>query len=205
MKKYYLLNGLLLGILFLSLTFLNLTTVDVSEQVPLDIYIHETYSGEPWSLDPAVCYETAGTQIIQQVYDKLYTYNGSDTTLIPNVATGYTISGDGKNWTFTLRDDVTFADGLPVNASCVKYSLDRAIIMADPAGPSWMIAQSIKGAWDYTLTAWTYFVGGVNVSEAEDWLALNAITANDSARTVTIKLDDPYTPFIAALTYEIGS
>ncbi|MFX0065588.1 MAG: ABC transporter substrate-binding protein [Candidatus Hermodarchaeota archaeon] len=197
MKKSYLLPGLLLGILFLSLTFLNLAPVDVSVQVALDIYIHETVSGEPQSLDPAMCYETTGTQIIQQVYDKLYTYNGSDTTLIPNVATGYTISGDGKTWTFTLREDVYFSDGLPLNASCVKYSLDRAILVL--GHPHRMLTDFVLGGPDYA------HLSDPNVTEAEAWLALNAITANDAARTVTIELETPYTPFLAALTYEIGS
>ncbi|MFX1536429.1 MAG: ABC transporter substrate-binding protein [Promethearchaeota archaeon] len=193
MKKH-LLTGLFLGILFLSL---NLAPVDVSAQVALDIYIHETISGEPESLDPAVCYETTGTGIIQNVYDKLYTYIGSDTTLIPNVATGYTISGDGLTWTFTLRDDVYFADGLPLNASCVKYSLDRAILML--GHPYWMLTDFVKGANDYA------HLSNPNVAEAEEWLAMEAITANDAAGTVTIKLDNPYTPFLGALTYEIGS
>ncbi|MFX0095635.1 MAG: ABC transporter substrate-binding protein, partial [Candidatus Hodarchaeota archaeon] len=193
MKKY-ILTGLLLGIFLISL---NLATVDVSAQSAPDVYISETISGEPESLDPAVCYETAGTAIIQNVYDKLYTYNGSDTTLIPNIATGYTLSGDGKTWTFTLRDGVTFTDGTPLNASCVKYSLDRAILML--GYPYWMLTDFVLGASTYASYS------NPNVSEAETWLALNAITANDAAKTVTIKLENAYTPFLGALTYEIGS
>ncbi|MFX0092906.1 MAG: ABC transporter substrate-binding protein [Candidatus Hodarchaeota archaeon] len=186
--------GLVVGICLLSLNYVR---IDVAAQTALDVYIHETISGEPESLDPAVCYETAGGGIIQNVYDKLYTYNGSDTTFIPNVATGYTINDNGLTWTFTLRNDIYFSDGKPLNATCVKYSLDRAILML--GHPHWMLTDFVLGAPTYASYS------DPNVTEAEAWLALNAITANDAAKTVTIKLETPYTPFLAALTYEIGS
>jgi peptide/nickel transport system substrate-binding protein len=181
---------------------MNIATLPVAGVIPDDVFIHEDTEGEPDSVDPAFDYETRGGAILSHVYETLYTYDGSKTDLIPNLATGYTISSDGMTWTFTLRDDVTFHDGTPFNASCVKYSLDRAIIMNDPNGPAWIIQQFIKGAggddgyWNY---------GNPNVTEAEAWLAMNAIEANDAAGTVVIHTDIEYVAFLAAMTYTIGA
>ncbi|MFX0062536.1 MAG: ABC transporter substrate-binding protein [Candidatus Hermodarchaeota archaeon] len=193
----------LLAVLLLGVFFIAMSNTGVSGQaIPVDVYIHETTTGEPDMLDPAVCYETRGGGVIQQVYETLYQYNGSKVELIPNLATGHTISPNGLTWTFTLRDDVTFHDGTPFNATAMKYSLDRAILMADPDGPSWMIAD-IKGAWDYHELAWSE--DGATVEDAEDWLALDSIEADDANNKLTIHLDRNYIPFLAALTYAVGS
>jgi peptide/nickel transport system substrate-binding protein len=44
---------------------------------------------------------------------------------VPDLAKSYTAAGDGKTFTFTLRDDATFADGSPVTSADVVFSLNR--------------------------------------------------------------------------------
>lgn len=44
----------------------------------------------------------------------------------PDLATSYEISEDGKTYTFTLRDDVTFHDGKPVTAADVVFTIQMA-------------------------------------------------------------------------------
>jgi len=44
----------------------------------------------------------------------------------PDAAASWTITNDGRTYTFTLRPGLTFADGTPVTASDVVYSLNRA-------------------------------------------------------------------------------
>jgi len=39
---------------------------------------------------------------------------------IPALARSWTVSGDGLTWTFSLRNDVKFHDGTPLNALAVK-------------------------------------------------------------------------------------
>ena len=46
--------------------------------------------------------------------------------LVPNLATSWQASDDGKNWTFTLRDGVRFHDGTPFTAEGMKASLERS-------------------------------------------------------------------------------
>jgi peptide/nickel transport system substrate-binding protein len=78
------------------------------------------------TLDPARMFETTGLMIDRVLYDTLLTYKGSDVTKpVPDLATSFTASPDGKTFTFTLRKGVKFANGDPVTASDVVYSLTR--------------------------------------------------------------------------------
>ncbi len=82
---------------------------------------------EQGSLDPDVDYD-AGITYIRQVYDTLVSAEGSrQVTIVPNLATNWQESPDGKTWTFHLRPHVTFHDGSPVNAAAVKFSFDRML------------------------------------------------------------------------------
>jgi peptide/nickel transport system substrate-binding protein len=78
------------------------------------------------TLDPARMFEPTGLMIDHTLYDTLLTYKGSDvTTPVPDLASSYTASSDAKTFTFTLRSGVKFANGDPVTASDVVFSLMR--------------------------------------------------------------------------------
>jgi peptide/nickel transport system substrate-binding protein len=78
------------------------------------------------TLDPARMFEPTGLMIDHTLYDTLLTYKGSDvTTPVPDLATSYTASADAKTFTFTLRQGVKFANGDPVTAADVVFSLMR--------------------------------------------------------------------------------
>jgi peptide/nickel transport system substrate-binding protein len=78
------------------------------------------------TVDPARMFEPTGLMIDHQLYDTLLTYKGSDVSKpVPDLATSFTASPDAKTYTFTLRKGVTFANGDPVTASDVVYSLTR--------------------------------------------------------------------------------
>jgi peptide/nickel transport system substrate-binding protein len=91
------------------------------------------------TLDPARMFETTGLMIDRVLYDTLLTYKGSDVTKpVPDLATSFTASPDGKTFTFTLRKGVKFANGDPVTASDVVYSLTRVKNIA--GNPSFLMA-----------------------------------------------------------------
>ncbi len=58
--------------------------------------------------------------------------------LIPYLAKSWTVSGDGKTITFTLKDGIKFHDGTPLTAEDYAWTLNRAI---DPT-----IASPVSGA-----------------------------------------------------------
>ena len=106
--------------------------------------------GEPNSLDPAADIETAGVEILQNVYETLVWYQPgleNITVLLPRLATEVPtvanggISADGRNYTFTIRPSVKFHSGAVMDADDVVYSIRRVLAMHDPNGPSWILEQ----------------------------------------------------------------
>lgn len=78
------------------------------------------------SLDPHVSSSLAATrEVLFNVYEGLVKPNTRG-ELVPALAKSYTVSENGDEYTFTLRQGVTFHDGRPVTAEDVVYSLSRA-------------------------------------------------------------------------------
>ncbi|MGG1664349.1 ABC transporter substrate-binding protein [Brevibacillus sp. NRS-1366] len=67
-------------------------------------------------------YDDANTRI----YDFLLARSETG-KIIPGLAQSYSVSDDGKAWTFQLRKDVTFQSGAPMTAETVKLSIDRCL------------------------------------------------------------------------------
>ncbi|MBA2938646.1 ABC transporter substrate-binding protein [Paenibacillus sp. CGMCC 1.16610] len=83
----------------------------------------------PDTLDPHRSGLAVAVRVFRTIYDSLVVQL-PDNTIKPWLATEWSISPDGKSYTFKLRKDVKFQDGTPFNAEAVKYSYDRIL---DPA------------------------------------------------------------------------
>lgn len=62
--------------------------------------------------------------ILDLVYEPLVRYDEAG-TIQPALAERWEISEDGRTWTFSLRPNVTFHDGTPLDAAAVKWNLER--------------------------------------------------------------------------------
>jgi peptide/nickel transport system substrate-binding protein len=91
------------------------------------------------TLDPAREFEFAAAFVDLNIYDTLVTQKGPDDlgSFVPVLAKEWKISPDGKEYTFTLRDDVKFASGNPLTADDVKFSLMR--LKNIKGNPGWMM------------------------------------------------------------------
>ncbi|MFC3980811.1 ABC transporter substrate-binding protein [Streptosporangium jomthongense] len=83
-------------------------------------------AGTQVSLDPAVAATAVTGLIDRNVFDSLVAQTGPD-SFGPWLAKEWTVSKDGKVYTFTLREGVTFHDGTPLTAAAVKASLDHVV------------------------------------------------------------------------------
>ena len=82
------------------------------------------------SLDPAEDYELSGVEVATNVYDRLLRYEAEDVSkLVGGVAESWTISPDGKVFTFKLRPNQVFHDGSPLTAEDVAFSFQRVILL----------------------------------------------------------------------------
>ncbi|TCO45272.1 ABC transporter substrate-binding protein [Actinocrispum wychmicini] len=91
------------------------------------------------TLDPGKVYEATGLTAVHAMYDTLLTFTGSDVSKpVPNLAESFTASPDATTYTFTLRGNAKFADGSPVTADDVVFSLSRVKNLK--ASPAVMVA-----------------------------------------------------------------
>src|SRR5687767_10433978 len=85
-------------------------------------------SGDVPSFD---LHQEASLNVTQQAgpsYDNLIRFDPNDpndTIIIPDLAEKWTISADGKTYTFSLHKGVKFHNGDPLTAADVKFSLER--------------------------------------------------------------------------------
>src|ERR1051325_10822046 len=70
------------------------------------------------------------SDIVNMFQDTLVALDWDGKTAIPYLAKSWTISEDGRTYTFKLRDDVTFCSGKKFTADDVVYSFKR---LKDPA------------------------------------------------------------------------
>jgi peptide/nickel transport system substrate-binding protein len=140
----------------------------------------------PDYFDPGLTYTVTGWQVIQHVYLGLLGYKqtaGPDgATIIPALAQSLpTISADGKDYKFKLRQGLRYSNGKPVLASDFKASIER-LYKIDSPGVGFF--DQIVGADTFSKTK----TGGIS-----------GIIANDKARTVEIKLSSPRGDFLYIL------
>jgi peptide/nickel transport system substrate-binding protein len=81
---------------------------------------------EPPHLDPTAGAAAAIDEVFYANVFEGLTRIGSRGEVLPDLAESWTISDDGKTYTFKLRSGVKFHDGSDFDASDVKFSLDRA-------------------------------------------------------------------------------
>jgi peptide/nickel transport system substrate-binding protein len=141
------------------------------------------------SLDPAFC------RNIENIWACNHLYNGlvqmdDKLQVHPAIAKSWEVSGDGKTYTFHLRDDVTFHNhylfpdsiGRKVTAQDFVYSFNR-ILDENVASP---------GKWIFN---------NIDFSEEHNFKAFEAV--NDS--TLNIYLSQPSPPFLGILTMQYCS
>ncbi|HQX35564.1 MAG TPA: ABC transporter substrate-binding protein, partial [Microbacteriaceae bacterium] len=127
-------------------------------------------------MDPQTSQLDSAASVQRGVLDSLV-FQNADGTFSPWLASAWSISDDGLEYTFTLRDDVVFHDGTTFDADAVKANLDR---IANPATASAQAA-SMLGA--------DYYVG----TEVVD------------PTTVIVSFTQPNAPFLqAASTAYLG-
>lgn len=131
---------------------------------------------EPYTLEDenamAVCY---------QLFDPLTRYDPDAKDLVPCVAKEWKSNEAADEWTFTLRDDVTFHDGTKVTAQSFVYAWTRLVSPASAETPS---------AVSYHLSMIEGYDELVNGGVDE----FAGVSAPDDT-TLKVKLSSPYADF----------
>ena len=77
-------------------------------------------------LDPHVSSNGVSNQITNEMYETLLTFD-EDTNVVPLLAKEWSVSEDGKSYTFVLNEGIKFHDGEPFNAESVRAVYDRGL------------------------------------------------------------------------------
>jgi peptide/nickel transport system substrate-binding protein len=169
------------------------------------------------TLDPALAYDTASGEIIQNVYNSLVFYDGEATDkFVPMLAESWETSADGTVWTFKIRSGVKFHEGQDLTATDVAYSFQRGLLQGGYSSPQWLLAEPFFGVGNDDITM---IVDEGASADDRDALVANdpavltaacervqaAIVADDAAGTVTMTLAQPWGPFLATIAQSWGS
>lgn len=114
--------------------------VVVEPEIELKILLFGDTVG-PDDLDPHTCYDTGGSNVIEQVCEGLYAFNLTDPdyALMPLLASALPTVND-LTLTIPLRTGVTFTDGTVFNATVVKWNFDRLSHFLNYSGNSYLPA-----------------------------------------------------------------
>jgi len=148
----------------------------------------------PDYMDPGLYYTVAAYQVANYVWTGLVGYKHQSgpagAELQPYLAESMpTVSADGKNFKFTLRDGLKFSDGTDVKASDFKATIER-LFKIDSPGVGFFT--EIKG------------VGGPNGFAETKKGGISGIKVDDAARTIDITLDTVRGDFLYILATEFA-
>jgi peptide/nickel transport system substrate-binding protein len=117
------------------------------------------WTRQPDNLNPFIGFEAPAYEMWYLTYDTLVGYDPK--TLAPTkgenstgLATDWTVSGDGLTWTFTLRKNAKWDDGVPLTAKDVAFTYNFIIDNPDEAANLTSYTTSIEKATaldDYTV------------------------------------------------------
>jgi peptide/nickel transport system substrate-binding protein len=105
------------------------------------------------SLDASDAYATHDWEIIKNTGAALLSYVPGESDLVPGAAADFpVISEDGLTYTFTLRDNLMFADGTPVTAQNFVDSWDRLnTLEGQVSGLIQLYVESVEAVDDLTV------------------------------------------------------
>jgi ABC-type oligopeptide transport system substrate-binding subunit len=109
-------------------------------------------------IDPSIAYGTTTWHIQYSTALKLLSYPDAPaprgSRLVPEGASGYTVSNNGRTYTFTIRSGYKFSDGRAVTANNYAYAINRALdknlqspafqFISDPNGTNIVGAQETR-------------------------------------------------------------
>lgn len=145
-----------------------------------------TFSGyitsEPDNLDPARGVDVSEANVQSKIFDGLVSYD-EKMNLYGNLAETWTVSPDGKEYVFNLRENIKFHCGQPLTARDVVFSFDRIFDPQTGSPRTWVLEKIV----------------GTNERLEGETTQVSGIEAIDDHK-VKITLETPFAPFISLLT-----
>src|SRR5919109_80196 len=147
--------------------------------------------GASVQVDPQIAYITTAWWLEYATAAKLYNYpdkpGPAGSKLVPEVASKFTVSRNGRVYTFTIRKGFRFSDGKPVTAKNFAYAIDRTA-NKDLASP---------GAAFITDPNGTNIVGAAKVNAGNGTRVSGAVAKGNK---LIVRLTKPDGTFMSKIT-----
>jgi len=98
----------------------------------------EAIIGSPRFINPVLAFSNADKDLTSLIYSGLMK-TSADGTLVPNLAKSYSISDNGRTYTFTLKNNIYFQDGTPITTQDVAFTVAKAqdSLIRSPKQANW--------------------------------------------------------------------
>jgi peptide/nickel transport system substrate-binding protein len=151
-------------------------------------------SSDPVILDPILVSDGESLRPIRQMFEGLMTVKAGTSQVIPSLASGYSVSRNGRVYTFRLRRGVRFHDNTQFNAAAVCYNFNRWYNFEGP-----FQLPNATAYWQAKIGGFKSTVGNANAPVGLRTSLFSSCRAvgRYSAR---ITLTRPSAPFVASLS-----
>jgi len=122
--------------------------------------LQTAFQSSPTTFDPQVCYDATCWDNMEMIFNRLYDYQPSSTTLVPEAALSMPkISANGLVYTIAIRPGMEFSNGKPVTAADFAYTFSR---ICNPATKSPVVGfwTVVSGCTAFAKTP-TGYVSGI--------------------------------------------
>jgi oligopeptide transport system substrate-binding protein len=151
-------------------------------QSPPDEFVFNN-SAEPETLDPHRLSGSYDSNITNQIFEGLMSRGADWATVVPGQAETYSVSADGKTYTFRLRPQLKWSDGSPLTAKDFEYSFLRLMDPATASTYAYWFTDSVEGGQAFAKNPTTENRANVKVRAIDD-------------RTLSITLSKPVPYFL---------
>lgn len=159
-----------------------LSAASCSTQNRIQGYVYYRLSAEPTTLDPALIVDVTGGSLSAKLFNGLVRI-AENLEIRPDIAEHWTVSPDGRIYTFAIRTGVTFSNKRAVQAADFKYSFER-VLRPETRSPNTWVFDKILGA-DVFMAGRAVDVRGIRVIDEH---------------TLSIELKEPFAPFLNLMT-----
>ena len=158
-------------------------------------WLHIATAFDARTLDPATGFDEVSGTVEQLVFAKLLDFDPSGKGFVPDLATSWRTSDDGRRVTFQLRQGALFHDGTEVRAADIKRSIERTLHPDTPC-PASAFYERIEGYREYVDRKAPHLAG---VVVEGDYVLAIALSEPDATLLSVLAL-----PFMAAVCRSAG-